>query len=51
MNSFTVVKSLVYFDDADQEPDPVSLSDVSWVDIKRKIENEIRQYPDLMEHI
>lgn len=51
MNSFTVVKSLVYFDDADQEPDPVSLSDVSWVDIKRKIENEIRQYPDLIEHI
>ncbi len=50
MNSFTVVKSLVYFDDANQEPDPVSLSDVNWIDIKRKIENEIRQYPGLMEH-
>ncbi len=37
LNSFTVLKSLVYFDDADPEPDPISLRNASWTDIKQDL--------------
>ncbi|MBU0675480.1 MAG: hypothetical protein KJ950_12630 [Proteobacteria bacterium] len=37
-----MVKSLVYFVDADQEPDPVSLAEVSWERIKEDIRVEER---------
>lgn len=33
-NSYAVVKSLVYFADADIEPEPISLSDTTWDEIK-----------------
>jgi len=33
-NSYTVVKSLVYFADADIEPEPISLVDTTWDEIK-----------------
>jgi hypothetical protein len=36
-NSFTVVKSLVFFADAENDPDPMSLEDVSWGNIKEKL--------------
>jgi predicted nucleotidyltransferase component of viral defense system len=42
MNSFTVVKSLVYFADADLEPEPVSLVDVTWDDIKENFKNQMQ---------
>jgi hypothetical protein len=32
---FMVVKSLVYFDDADQDPEPVRMIPVEWEEIKR----------------
>ena len=32
-----LLKSLVYFDDAEQEPDPVSVKDISWDAVKNKI--------------
>ncbi len=38
LNSFTVVKSIVYFADADIEPDPVSLEEISWDEIKLKLQ-------------
>lgn len=34
---FSVVKSLTWFDDAEQEPDPVFLKQQVWVDVKSKI--------------
>ena len=34
INSYTVVKSLVYFTDANAEPEPISLRKTSWDEIK-----------------
>ena len=42
MNSFTVGKSLAYFDDAELEPDPISLMDISWQEIKTVITSKLR---------
>lgn len=36
-DSFAVIRSLAWFDDADAEPDPVSLRDRSWAEVKRLI--------------
>ncbi len=41
LNSYTVTKSLVYFVDADQEPDPVSLANVSWDEIKAQFKDMV----------
>lgn len=41
LNSFTVVKSLVYFADAELEPEPVSLEPLAWDDIKVDLANKI----------
>ena len=43
LNAFTVIKSLNYFEDADLEPDPMSLRGESWNMIKRKIRNEVNK--------
>ncbi len=37
MNDLAVVKSLVYFEDAEMEPDPITLLDVTWDDIKLRL--------------
>jgi len=37
VNSFSVVKSLLYFKDADHDPDPISLLSINWTDVKEKI--------------
>lgn len=37
-----VLKSLVYFDDADQEPDPVLTKPTSWEMIKKRITEAVR---------
>jgi len=42
MNSFTVTKSLAYFDDADLEPDPMSLMNLSWEQIKADLKLALR---------
>ncbi len=36
-SSFTVIKSLAYFDDANMEPDPMSLTNMSWEHIKANL--------------
>lgn len=36
-NDLTVVKSLAYFDDAELEPDPVTLLSVTWADVKQRM--------------
>lgn len=43
LNAFTVIKSLNYFEDADLEPDPMSLRDESWEMIKRKVRNKVNK--------
>ena len=43
LNAFTVIKSLNYFEDADLEPDPMSLRGESWDMIKRKVKNEVNK--------
>lgn len=42
LNSFTVVKSLVYFADADLQPEPISLQNVNWRDVKENLRNQLR---------
>ena len=37
INSYTVLKSLVYFTDADMEPEPISLTATTWEEIKSNL--------------
>ena len=39
-----LLKSLVFFDDAENEPDPVSLRTISWDSVKQKISNEVTSF-------
>lgn len=41
---FMVLKSLTYFDDADEEEDPFMINKIEWNEIKRAIEIEVKQY-------
>jgi predicted nucleotidyltransferase component of viral defense system len=41
LNSFTVLKSLIYFADAEIEPEPVSLGGCSWEMIKDTLRKEV----------
>jgi hypothetical protein len=34
VDCFTVIRSLVWFEDAESEPEPVSLMGTSWEDVK-----------------
>jgi len=43
-NKFQVVKSLVYFDDAELEPDPQTIEKISWKEVKKLIQQEVSQY-------
>jgi hypothetical protein len=36
-NRFMVIRSLVWFEDADEEPDPISLADAGWAEVKAAI--------------
>jgi len=38
---FTVIRSLAWFDDAELEPDPLSLKGFAWEDVKRIVRNEV----------
>jgi hypothetical protein len=37
VNSWQVVRSLTYFDDAEAEPDPLIIGDCSWLNVKQTI--------------
>ncbi len=43
-NSFYVTKSLIYFEDAEKEPDPKVLADVSWDEVKKYIQAKVQEY-------
>ncbi len=44
MNIFTLIKSLSYFDDANIEPEPISLRKITWENIKKFISLEEKKY-------
>ncbi|RMF96848.1 MAG: hypothetical protein D6734_03155 [Candidatus Schekmanbacteria bacterium] len=46
-NKMHILKSLVFFDDAEEEPMPVMLKSVDWKNIKKKIIIEVRNYPEI----
>lgn len=39
-----VVRSLVYFKDADPQQDPIDLSNVTWLEVKASLRDHIRNY-------
>lgn len=39
-----VVRSLVYFDDAEPQQDPVDLMKISWPEVKASLRNHVRNY-------
>lgn len=39
-----VLKSLIYFDDAEKEPDPISTNSTSWQTVKAKIIEVVSLY-------
>lgn len=38
-----ILKSLVYFEDAEEDPEPEYLADIAWKGVKKGIENEVRK--------
>jgi hypothetical protein len=43
-NEMHLLRSLAYFDDAEDEPMPRMLSKVKWEDIRSRIEEEVRRW-------
>jgi len=43
-SEFLVLKSLAYFDDADEDEDPIMLKPFDWNEIKKTIENHLKEY-------
>lgn len=41
---FHILKSLTYFNDADGEPDPVMIQKASWQDVKKYIQNKVKNH-------
>lgn len=39
-----LLKSLVYFDQAEEDPDPDMIDDIKWSEAKKTIENSVSQY-------
>jgi hypothetical protein len=45
INSVHVLKSLIYFPDADADPDPSMLVDWTWAEIKRALVHQVETIP------
>ncbi len=43
-NTFQVLKSLTFFDDADLEPDPITIEEVGWNVVKKTIQENTSSY-------
>lgn len=43
-NKLHILKSLIFFNDADSEPLPVMLQNFQWSKAKRRLENEVKKY-------
>lgn len=44
MNTLQLFKSMVYFDDADLQPDPIMIKSIDWQEIKNKIIQKMKDY-------
>jgi predicted nucleotidyltransferase component of viral defense system len=49
VNEFQIIKSLTYFNDADQEQDPQTMDKVSWEEIKTVITREMKNFANSRE--
>ena len=38
-----LMRSLLYFDDAELEPDPVMLKNYNWQEVKKEISSQVRK--------
>jgi hypothetical protein len=45
-NIYHLLKSLVYFDDAEDQPSPVMIKPISWAEVKQHIVDQVKNYPD-----
>ncbi len=43
-NNYHLMKSLIYFEDAEQQPMPVMIDDISWVNIKKSLVLKIKEF-------
>jgi len=43
-NVFPLLKSLNYFEDAENEPNPLSLKNISWEEVKKEINTKLLEY-------
>ena len=41
---FHILKSLTYFDDAEEDFDPITLLDTDWEIVKQTIENKVNKF-------
>lgn len=44
INSFTVLKSLTYFEDAEADPEPMSLVGTSWYEVKSRLSSLVKKH-------
>jgi len=44
VNEYHLLKSLVYFEDAEAEPMPRMIRDVDWEEVKERIRDEVRRF-------
>jgi len=44
MNTMILIKSLQYFDDAELNPEPISLRKINWQDVKKHINKQIKNF-------
>ena len=45
-NIYHLLKSLVYFDDAEDQPSPVMIKQISWAEVKQHIDDQVKDYPE-----
>jgi hypothetical protein len=45
-NIYHLLKSLVYFDDAEDQPSPVMIKPISWAEVKQHIVDQVKNYHD-----
>lgn len=43
-SAYLALKSMSYFQDAEQNPMPTMFSSISWEEVKQKIEQEVQRY-------
>ena len=45
-NTYHLLKSLVYFEDAERQPLPVMLKQTAWQEVKNHIVDKVKKYPE-----